>query len=240
MAEPHLYASENEEATAEFGETVPVQAGITTVPGTQEPPRLSQVNDKEVTLKLSLTPHVADDETVTMDVVLSDTQLGQAEPTIGSYRTLKRKLDVKKVIAHPGQPVVLGGLTREIEAIASSHVQGLGQIPVLGGLFKKRRRKKDKVSLLMIMVPHLIDTPDDARRVHERRLQERLEFVERYTRVQAQGPRHPRQLSQEVRVAGGGQPRRAAPGAGRRTHCGRTRGSGVVPHRRHHRPAGTC
>ena len=180
VAEPHLYASENEEATAEFGETVPVQAGITTVPGTQTT-ALSQVNDKEVTLKLSLTPHVADDETVTIDVVLSDTQLGQAEPSINSYRTLKRKLDVKKVIAHPGQPVVLGGLTREIEDIASSQVPGLGQIPVLGWLFKKRRRRKDKVSLLMIMVPHLIDTPDDARRVHERRLQERLEFVERYT-----------------------------------------------------------
>ena len=33
----------------------------------------------------------------------------------------------------------------------------------------------------MVMVPHIIDSPDDARRIHSRRMRERQEFIERYT-----------------------------------------------------------
>jgi general secretion pathway protein D len=60
-------------------------------------------------------------------------------------------------------------------------VPGLGSIPVLGWLFKSKRRERTKVNLLMILVPHILETPDDVRRIHERRMKERLEFLERYT-----------------------------------------------------------
>ena len=62
-----------------------------------------------------------------------------------------------------------------------SQVPGLGQIPLLGWLFKSKRRTKAKVNLLMILVPHILETPDDARRIHKRRMDERMEFLERFT-----------------------------------------------------------
>src|SRR5690606_38088914 len=56
-----------------------------------------------------------------------------------------------------------------------------GSIPLLGWLFKNRVKEKEKVNFLLIMVPHIIDSPDDVRRIHERRDKERIEFIERET-----------------------------------------------------------
>ncbi len=180
VAQPHLYASENEQAIAEFGETVPVNRGTTTVPNSAVS-TINNIENEDITLKLEITPYISDDETVSLDILLEDRQLGQLEPTTGNYRTLKRKLDLKKVLAHPGQPLVLGGLTREVDGVSDGRIPGLGSIPVLGWLFRKRGRRKEKVSLLMVMVPHIIESPDDARRIHTRRMKERQEFIERYT-----------------------------------------------------------
>ena len=177
VAQPHLYASENEQAVAEFGETVPMNMGTTT----SNIATIKNIQNEKITLKLEVTPYVSDDDTVSLDILLEDNQLGQLETGTGNYRTLTRKLDLKKVLAHPGQPLVLGGLTREIERISDSRVPGLGSIPVLGWLFRKRGREKEKVSLLMVMVPHIIESPDDARRIHTQRMRERQEFIERYT-----------------------------------------------------------
>ncbi|MBC8071819.1 MAG: hypothetical protein IAG13_26065, partial [Deltaproteobacteria bacterium] len=101
-------------------------------------------------------------------------------PTLG-VTTTKRRLKLDKVLARDDQPVVLGGLVQEVERESVSEVPGLGKVPLLGWLFKSRRTQKTKVNLLMILVPHILETPDDARRIHKRRLDERLEFIERYT-----------------------------------------------------------
>jgi len=72
-------------------------------------------------------------------------------------------------------------LLREREVINAQQVPGLGQIPILGWLFKRRTKRKEKVNLLLVMVPHIVDGPDDIRRIHERRSRERMEFLERET-----------------------------------------------------------
>jgi general secretion pathway protein D len=95
--------------------------------------------------------------------------------------TTKRRLKLDKVVGRDDQPIVLGGLVQEVERESVQQVPGIGSIPVLGWLFKRKTRSKSKVNLLMVLVPHILDTPDDARRIHERRMKERLEFLERET-----------------------------------------------------------
>jgi len=85
------------------------------------------------------------------------------------------------VIARDDQPVVLGGLIRESDIHTTSQVPGLGSVPILGWLFKRKKMSREKKNLLVILVPHVVETPDDIRRIHERRTQERLDFLERYT-----------------------------------------------------------
>jgi general secretion pathway protein D len=65
-----------------------------------------------------------------------------------------------------------------VERESTSQVPGLGQIPLLGWLFKRKTKQKEKINLMMVLVPHILETPDDARRIHKRRMEERLEFLE--------------------------------------------------------------
>lgn len=182
VAEPHLYTSDNQEASIEVGRTVPTQ-GALTFPGGGAGGGLvpvASIQRQDVALKLKVTPHVNDSEQVTLDVELENNEIESESPTLG-VTTTKRRIKLDSVVARDDQPVVLGGLTQEVEKESRKQIPGLGSIPLLGWLFKSTRRDRVKINLMTILVPHIIETPDDVRRIHERRMKERLEFIERYT-----------------------------------------------------------
>jgi general secretion pathway protein D len=183
VAEPHLYTADNQEATIEVGRNVPTPGAVSFNPGGAGSGGLvpfQSIQRQDVSLSVKVTPHVNDEKTVTLDIEMENNEIADISPTLG-VTTTKRRLKLDKVLARDDQPVVLGGLVQEVERESVSQVPGLGQVPLLGWLFKSKRRQKTKVNLLMILVPHILETPDDARRIHKRRVEERLEFIERYT-----------------------------------------------------------
>ena len=61
-----------------------------------------------------------------------------------------------------------------------SKIPLLGDIPVIGMLFRKKSTTKSKANLLLILTPHIIRDQADLRRIFERKIQERQEFLDRY------------------------------------------------------------
>ncbi|MEM7160345.1 MAG: type II secretion system secretin GspD [Myxococcota bacterium] len=180
VAEPHLYTADNQEASIEVGRNVPTQ-GALAFPGGGQGGGLvpvQSVQRQDVTLKVKVTPHVNDEQTVTLDIEMENNDIESESPTLG-VTTTKRRLKLDQVVGRDGQPIVLGGLVQEVERESTSQVPGLGQIPLLGWLFKRKQKQKEKINLMMVLVPHILETPDDARRIHKRRMAERLEFLER-------------------------------------------------------------
>ncbi len=176
----YLYTADNQEASIEVGRNVPTQ-GALAFPGGGGGGGLvpvQSVQRQDVTLKVKVTPHVNDSQTVTLDIEMENNDIESTSPTLG-VTTTKRRLKLDKVLGRDGQPIVLGGLVQEVERESTSQVPGLGQIPLLGWLFKRKTRQKEKINLMMVLVPHILETPDDARRIHKRRMEERLEFLER-------------------------------------------------------------
>ncbi len=180
VAEPHIYTADNQEAQLEVGRRVPTQgalsfggggAGASLTP-------LQSINREDVTLNIKITPHVNDADTVTLDVEIEDRGIVSQDPVLG-VTTTKRRFKLNNILARDDQPVVLGGLIREIETINTQQVPGLGSIPLLGWLFKRRMKTKQKMNLLVVMVPHIVETPDEVRRIHARRTRERMEFLQR-------------------------------------------------------------
>lgn len=181
VAEPHIYTADNKPAKIEVGRTVPTVGATTTVPSGNTFAQNTQVERVKVALSLQVTPHVNDERTVSLDIELAnDSTVGVPDPKLG-VTTTQRKITLEEVVARDDQPIVLGGLVQEVESETVKSVPGLGKIPVLGWLFRNRGHKREKVNLLLVMVPHILDSPDDARRIHERRMAERLEFLERST-----------------------------------------------------------
>lgn len=182
VAEPHLYTADNQEASIEVGRNVPTQ-GALSFPGGGQGGGLVPVQSiqrQDVTLNVKVTPHVNDAKTVTLDIEMENNDIEAIDPTLG-VTTTKRRLKLDKVVGRDDQPIVLGGLVQEVERESVQQVPGIGSIPLLGWLFKRKTRSRAKVNLLMVLVPHILETPDDARRIHERRMKERMEFLERET-----------------------------------------------------------
>lgn len=182
VSEPHMYAADNQEATIEVGRNVPTQGALSFggAGGGSGLVPLQSIERQDVTLRIKVKPYINDERNVTMDVEVEDRDIADTSPTLG-VTTTKRRFKLDKIVGRDGQPFVLGGLIRDRESESVSQVPGLGSIPLLGWLFKSRQKGKEKVNLLLVMVPHIIDSPDDVRRIHERRDKERLEFIERET-----------------------------------------------------------
>lgn len=184
VAEPHIYTADNREALIEVGDQKPVPGNIAYTPGTTNTGASqfvpgTQIQQRDIKLSLKVTPHVNDGKSLSLDVELDNENF--VEATGLGVSTTKRKLKLEQVLAHDGQPLVLGGLMKEVERDNTSGVPGLSKIPLIGWAFKSRKKQKEKVNLLMIMVPHVLDGPDDMRRIHKRRMEERLDFLERYS-----------------------------------------------------------
>lgn len=182
VSEPHMYAADNQEATIEVGRNVPTQGALSFggAGGGSGLVPLQSIERQDVTLRIKVKPYINDERNVTMDVEVEDRDIADTSPTLG-VTTTKRRFKLDKIVGRDGQPFVLGGLIRDREFESVAQVPGLGSIPLLGWLFKSRQKAKEKVNLLLVMVPHIIDSPDDVRRIHERRDKERLEFIERET-----------------------------------------------------------
>ncbi|MEM6988959.1 MAG: secretin N-terminal domain-containing protein [Myxococcota bacterium] len=184
ISEPHVTTADNRTAKITIGEVVPFQDAVTTpggVNGNQGQIPFASVSRQPVALEVEITPHVNGKREVMLDINLLNEQLLPASQSDLGFSTSKRTLELQDVLAHDGQPVVLGGLIKDEESIIETRVPGLAKIPLLGWLFKSRKRPKTKVNLLMILIPHIIESPDDARRIHQQRMAERREFLERET-----------------------------------------------------------
>ena len=100
--------------------------------------------------------------------------------TLGAVSITKRNAQTT-VVVHDQQTVVIGGLMRDARrANASRRCPILGDIPVLGLLFRKLDQATRKTNLLLILTPYVIRDQNDLRTVFERKMQERQEFLDRY------------------------------------------------------------
>ena len=75
---------------------------------------------------------------------------------------------------------MIGGLIQERTTRSVSKVPILGSLPILGWLFRNESTKKQKTNLLLFLTPYIIRDQTDVRRIFERKMAEREEFVRRF------------------------------------------------------------
>lgn len=149
LSKPYLVTLDNEEAIIEVGDQIPYkvlnQYGITSY------------EFKSASVKLSVRPHVNDDNTITINIKPNaDFQNGQTSDGIPIIAT--RKADTRVTVQN-GKTVVIGGLMRESITETTSKVPILGSIPLLGRLFRSNIKASTKTELIVFLTPKII-TPD--------------------------------------------------------------------------------
>lgn len=152
LATPQILALDNTEAEFEVGETVPIQNQVTNANGTTA----NNTTNQEAKLSLKIKPQI---NKVTRFVKLEiNQQINQFQAAIQGVngRPTTTRSAVTEVMVRDRDTIAMGGLLRDEEQISYNKVPLLGDIPVLGWLFKNKRREVRKVNLLLFMTPKIL------------------------------------------------------------------------------------
>jgi len=162
LSKPNMIALDNEEAKIVVGQNVPFVTGQYTngasSGGTVNP--FTTVERKDVGLTLRVRPQVGEGNTVRMTVFQENSSVDSTSNSSGLI-TNKSSIETT-VVVDDGQTLVLGGLLSDAYKDGESKVPLLGDIPVLGNLFKTRGRERAKKNLMVFLRPVVMRTQDDA------------------------------------------------------------------------------
>ena len=186
LSTPQITALDNVKASIEVGENAPV--GLTTSTGSVGAGVLNSVERQDITLRLEITPRINPDSgTIQMDILqkfddFSSKQSSASELKSRGVHVIKRNIETKLVL-HDGQTAVLGGLMTDKEVKNENKIPILGDIPVLGWIFKGSITQKEKRNLLVFITPTIIKGESQIQRANQllsKKLEERIYFVKKY------------------------------------------------------------
>ncbi|HTM44499.1 MAG TPA: type II and III secretion system protein, partial [Polyangiaceae bacterium] len=123
--------------------------------------------------------HINDKNQVRLEIDEEISNPGAPMGALGAVPIQKRTANTT-VIVDDQQTVVIGGLIRDSLTKQRTKIPVLGDLPVLGFLFRQTATTKQKSNLLLILTPYVIHDQNDLRKVFERKMQERQEFLDRY------------------------------------------------------------
>jgi general secretion pathway protein D len=195
LATPHIIATDNVPAEINVGENIPLQtnvgggiaslasAGAAGAVGAGNLAAMSgfgfNAPREDVGNKIKVTPHINESDQVRLEIEQESSAPGTPTGNLGVIPITKRTAKTT-VVVKDQQTVVIGGLMRDEYITSKDKVPILGDIPILGVLFRKTHTSKKKTNLLLVLTPHVIREQADLRRIFERKMQERQEFIDRY------------------------------------------------------------
>ena len=198
ISTPHILATDNEDAEITVGQNVPFQAGVvspglsslaSTATSTSSTSNLAgfsgllgsvvaPIQRQNVELRLRIKPQITEGDNIRLQVDEQTEDIASRDPQLGpttNKRTIKTNISVKDQ-----STIVIGGLIQERTIQGVRKIPLLGDIPLLGWLFRSTNNTKTKTNLLLFLTPYIIHDQSDYRRIYERKRQEQQEFLEAF------------------------------------------------------------
>jgi general secretion pathway protein D len=178
LSTPQILATNFQKARIVVGQNVPFPVGTTTTPGgvIQQ-----NIDRKDVGVSLEITPEVLEDKRVKLDIrqeISSVVATAQGVSQNLGPTTNKREATTS-VIVGDEQTIVIGGLIRDDYVKTENKVPFLGDIPILGWLFKYQSRTLDKTNLMIFLTPHILRDPVQMTDLEREKLGKMDEFREK-------------------------------------------------------------
>jgi type IV pilus assembly protein PilQ len=150
ISSPRLITANQREATIEQGVEIPYQESSSSGATTTQ--------FKKAVLSLKVTPQITPDNRVILDLTVAKDSVGQlvASATGGFVPSIDTREIVTQVLVNDGQTVVLGGILETERRDAETKVPWLGDVPVLGRLFKTTQKTDNKDELLIFVTPRIL------------------------------------------------------------------------------------
>ncbi len=157
LSSPNLLTMDNKEAEIVVGQNVPIITSQTT--NTTNTSNITNtIERKDVGITLRLTPHIHESDFVNLDIAHESSAIkenSQLDANIVGVTTTKRSVKTS-VLVHNGDTVVLGGMMQETLTVSQKQVPLLGDIPLLGYLFRYKSASRSKTNLMVFLTPRII------------------------------------------------------------------------------------
>ncbi|MCW5807575.1 MAG: type II secretion system secretin GspD [Deltaproteobacteria bacterium] len=184
LSAPSIIAVDNEQAKYKVGTNIPYKKGqATVIATTTDPFGTTNIDRKDLQLELDIKPHISANDVVFLEIKHDSAELGDNISELGpSWNT--RSFETR-VVVRDQETVVIGGLMQERVIRTKSKVPLLGDIPLLGHLFKSTSSTKKKSNLVILLTPYIIKDQLELQALREKKLRDHDEFVQSFTGLAA-------------------------------------------------------
>jgi len=147
---PRVITANQREAIIEQGVEIPFQESASSGATTTQ--------FKKAVLSLKVTPQITPDDRVILDLIVTKDSVGQLVPsaTGGFVPSIDTRNIQTQVLVKDGQTVVLGGIMETERRDAVKKVPGLGDVPIVGNLFKSKNKINNRDELLIFVTPKIL------------------------------------------------------------------------------------
>lgn len=158
ISTPQILTTDNKKAEISVGENVPYITSQNTNASDQD---YTTYEYKDVSTKLAITPHINQANTLRLEIATEVVKLKSGTPD-DQFRptTFKRTADTT-VIVSDGDTVVIGGIIGQDATEGEGKIPFLGDIPLLGWLFKTHTNQSTKTNMFIFVTAHIIKNPAD-------------------------------------------------------------------------------
>lgn len=161
LSRPYILTTDNREATVNVSQEVPVITGSRT---DQNNNVTSTFDRRDVGIILTVTPQINSEGLVVLDVTQELSALSdQAIPVAADVESpiINKRTMTTRVLVEHGQTAVIGGLVKDQIAETVRKVPLLGDIPLLGALFRRTESTKSQTELLVFLTPQVVRNPEE-------------------------------------------------------------------------------
>ncbi|HHO48928.1 MAG TPA: type II secretion system protein GspD [Desulfobacteraceae bacterium] len=155
IAAPQILTTDNKEAEIKVGQNVPYITSANTTAAQQD---YTNYEYKDVATTLNILPQVNQSDLVRLEIGVEVIKLRDQNDTSGTPITLKRTANTT-VVVHNQETIVIGGIIDQSMSTGEFKVPLLGDIPLLGWLFKTRNNSQEKTNLFIFITPHIVENP---------------------------------------------------------------------------------
>jgi general secretion pathway protein D len=168
LSRPSILARNNQQAIITVGQSVPL---ITNVRFDTFGNAINSVSYQNVGIILRVTPFITSDNMVEMIVAPEISSLSEQSIPISTGASAP-VIDLRSadtvVVTPDAQPVIIGGLMQNNKTTTDSKIPVLGDIPLLGNLFKRKVKSQTKTELMIFLTPHIVMNPTELAGIYSR------------------------------------------------------------------------
>ncbi|MCY4381022.1 MAG: type II secretion system secretin GspD [Proteobacteria bacterium] len=173
LSSPHILISNNETGIFASGNKIFLSTNTPNRDGVLVP----SIEKEDVKLQLEIKPNISYSDYVTMQINLDADSLAEKDPQTG-YPIISQRKTSQSVTVKNSQTIVISGLVSTTESESFKKIPLLGDIPLLGWLFRQSVVDKKRNNLVIFVTAYIVHGPNDLAKIYQRKLKERDTMLE--------------------------------------------------------------